>query len=248
MKLYISRKLNNTAKVLIESSFYSIPIPNINGEDLWLSNSPIVFKNVIDAGANRGDCTASLLSIRNEVEKVVLIEPNRDRIIDLKNRFANEPRSIIINSALDYREDNLILSFNKESDTHASLSTASWKRNTVDTCMQNTSTTSIDKIITSLPFEKIDLLKLDLEGFDHYALLGARKALTDMQIRVIQFEVTRSWEESSASPCATFRLLNSYGFEIHHIRNNELFRLSSVDQLPHFSLYSNFCAIHKSNL
>ena len=110
----ISRKLNNIAKILTESSFLSPPDPTLNGEQFWLKNSQIPFRNVIDAGANRGDWTASLLSLREEVEKVVLIEPNEDRINDLKKCFGNEKRLKIIQVALDYREDNLNLIFKKE--------------------------------------------------------------------------------------------------------------------------------------
>lgn len=247
-KLLISRKLNNIAKILTESSFLSPPDPTLNGEQFWLKNSHINFRNVIDAGANRGDWTASLLSLREEVEKVVIIEPNEDRINDLKKRFGNEKRLKIIQVALDYREDNLNLIFKKGEHTHASLSYTSPQRNAENICVQKTKTTSIDNILKSQSFERIDLLKLDLEGFDHYGLLGARRALTNEQISVIQFEVTRFWETSSCSPCATFRLLKNYGFEIHFIKNKELFHLNAVEQLPHFSLYSNFCAIHRSIL
>ena len=155
---------------------------------------------------------------------------------------------MIIKTALDYREDTLDLHFKEKEDTHARLQFSSCDLDDDNLIVQKTKTNTLDNIIEKLPFKRIDLLKLDLEGFDHYALLGARKTLMNQQIGAIQFEVTRFWENSACSPCATFRLLNKNGFEVYFIKNTGLLHLKSLDNYPHFSLYSNFCAIHSSQL
>lgn len=107
-------------------------------------------------------------------------------------------------------------------------------------------TTTLDEVLNDLKWEKIDLLKLDLEGFDHNALLGARTALEEGKISVIQFEVTRNWEVSGSSPCATFRYLIQNGFRLFLITEKGLRVLRKPMNIPHFSIYSNFCAIHES--
>ena len=56
----------NTARLLVEASFISHSQHELNGEEFWLKYSTLKFKNVIDAGANRGDWTSSLLSTRKE--------------------------------------------------------------------------------------------------------------------------------------------------------------------------------------
>ena len=175
-KLFVAGKLSNTARLFVEASFISHSQHELNGEEFWLKYSTLKFKNVIDAGI-RGDWTSSLLSTRKEVEHIVLIEPNEDRAQDLKKRFQNEPRSMIIKTALDYREDTLDLHFKEKEDTHARLQFSSCDLDDDNLIVQKTKTNTLDNIIEKLPFKRIDLLKLDLEGFDHYALLGARKHL-----------------------------------------------------------------------
>ena len=88
-KLFVAGKLSNTARLFVEASFISHSQHELNGEEFWLKYSTLKFKNVIDAGANRGDWTSLLLSTRKEVERIVLIEPNEDRAQDLKKRLAN---------------------------------------------------------------------------------------------------------------------------------------------------------------
>ena len=75
-----------------------------------------------------------------EVEKVILIEPNEDRINDLKKR--SEMKKVkIIQVALDYREDNLNLVFKRRTYTCEFILYLP-QRNAENICVQKTKTTS----------------------------------------------------------------------------------------------------------
>ena len=237
--------LSKFSKILIESFFVSKPEMEINGEIEFLSSPPTRLYRVIDGGANRGDWTTKLLDTNPLCESVVLIEPNEVLVNFLLKRFANEKRVSVIPQALDFREDKQILSYSKNMDTHGSLSFLKKEKQDEYTSMK-VKTTTLDEIFNHLNWEKIDLLKLDLEGLDHNALLGARNALEEGRISVIQFEVTRNWELSGSSPCATFRYLTQNGFRLFLITEKGLHALREPMNIPHFSIYSNFCAIHKS--
>lgn len=217
----------------------------INGEMDLLVSPPTKLRRVIDGGANRGDWTTRLLDTNPLIESVVLIEPNEALVNLLRKRFANEKRVHINSNALDFRKDKKVLSFSKNMDTHGSLSLFKYEQEDEYTSME-VNTTTLDEVLNELKWEKIDLLKLDLESFDHNALLGARTALEAGKISVIQFEVTRNWEVSGSSPCATFRYLIQHGFRLYLITEKGLSLLRKPMDIPHFSIYSNFCAIHES--
>ena len=246
-ELQTSQFLTNFARILAESHFHSYPEIEINGELAFLKDLPLPLKIVVDAGANRGDWSDALLSTNPNLDLLLLIEPNSELVNVLRRRFYKEKCVRITSDALDYRKDELLLSYSENADSHASLnnsdrSQASGQNLTSLTVRTNT----IDSLFEKLRISSIDLLKLDLEGFDHYALLGARKALMQNKIKVIQFEVTRAWETTGCSPCATFRLLTQAGFRLCHLRPTGLELLDCPSQIPHFSLYSNFCAIEES--
>lgn len=237
--------LSKLSKILIESCFVTKPEMEINGEIDLLSSPPTKLYRVIDGGANRGDWTTKLLNTNPLCESVVLIEPNEALVNLLRKRFANEKRVTIIPQALDFREDTQVLSYSKNMNTHGFLSFLKGEKQDEYTSME-VNTTTLDEVLNDLKWEKIDLLKLDLEGFDHNALLGARTALEEGKISVIQFEVTRNWEVSGSSPCATFRYLIQHGFRLFLITEKGLHVLRKPMNIPHFSIYSNFCAIHES--
>ena len=92
-------------------------------------------------------------------------------------------------------------------------------------------TSSIDDLLEEYNIQKIDFLKLDLEGFDYFALLGARRSISMGKIDIIQFEVTRCWEESGASPCAAFRFLNNSNYEIYLLKRDSLFKIKNIENI-----------------
>ena len=243
LKLKGAAVFSKWAGILAESAFYTEPDFHLNGDRHLLENPPLPLRRVIDGGANCGNWSAVLIETRPELRELALIEPNKQLASNLRDRFRNDGRTTVKRKALDYREDQLKLSFPLGANSHATCNpTSQPHRNHL---CQDVPTTTLDKLVEELVWPSIDLLKLDLEGFDHYALLGARNTLATHKISLIQFEVTRAWETVGCSPCSTFRLLRETGFNLFHLRPQSLQRID-LAQTPHFSTYSNFCAIHKS--
>ena len=243
LKLRGATVFTKWAGILAESAFCTQPEFHLNGERHLLENPPLPLRRVIDGGANCGNWSAALIETRPELRQLALIEPNEQLVSDLRERFRNDSRATIKRKALDYREDQLELSFAPGANSHATLNPTS--RPPGDHLRQDVPTTTLDQLLEELAWPSIDLLKLDLEGFDHFALLGGRNTLATHKVSLIQFEVTRTWETAGCSPCSTFRLLRETGFNLFHLRPKSLQRIDPA-QTPHFSTYSNFCAIHKS--
>ena len=66
------------------------------------------------------------------------------------------------------------------------------------------------------PKDKIGVLKIDIEGHEHAALVGAERLLSVGCIRDIIFE------EHEPLPTAVSRLLESHGYKIFLLRKNTL--------------------------
>lgn len=209
----------------------------LNGEKKFIQDTMIPLNRVIDGGANQGDWSAMLIQMRPELKDVVLIEPNEQLCQVLQTRFQDESKVTVKCFAMDYRKDTLPFAFDSRIDAHAHLNFCPKKERQ----SESVSTLTIDELMKELKWPSIDLLKLDLEGFDHYALLGARQTLAEGKISLIQFEVTRAWEQSGCSPCATFRFLDQFGFDLYFIHLEGLKKIK-ISETPHFSIYSNFCA------
>ena len=108
-----------------------------------------------------------------------MVEPNSLLINNLRKEYCNEHRIEIIESGLDCRKDRLPFHVPIEGDSHGTFSNY---LSTMDPNFSLIKTTTIDEIIKKFKIKTLDLVKLDLEGFDHNALLGARNSLSIIRL------------------------------------------------------------------
>lgn len=235
--------LNKVSKILANSYFHSSDIPEINGEHKVFDSNSKNIEYVIDAGANIGEWSNYVLKKRTSIKKLVMIEPNPLINKELKERFTDHNCVIVIDKALSYNSGETILTFenNKISQGKLYLNKNSKKLNNVN--FVETKLTTLDTIIHEHFKTHIDFLKLDLEGFDYYALLGAAKALMNKKIKFIQFEITQTWEDAGTSSVSMFKFLRSFNYNIYYIRPKSL-ELIESNEIPDFSIYSNFLATY----
>lgn len=104
---------------------------------------------------------------------------------------------------------------------------------------------TIDSFVNKNKIEKIDFLKIDVEGNELSVLNGARKMISDKKISIIQFE----FNEMNLVSKATFRdfeiLLKDYN--LYRILPKNLLKLDRNNNLEtEIYLYQNILAILKS--
>ena len=229
------------ARNLLERSFLTPAEFKDNGEFWFLKNLPTTCKIVLDCGANRGEWTDALLESNNTLKAIYLIDANPILIDFLKSKYQNNPKVHVIYRGIDYRSDKMSFHVPNIGDSHGTFASNMFYSTYSDSII----TSSIDELLEEKNIQKIDFLKLDLEGFDYFALLGARRSISLGKIDIIQFEVTRSWEESGASPCAAFRFLENANYEIYLLKKDSLVKIKNIENITHFSLFSNFICIPK---
>ena len=137
---------------------------------------------VLDAGANIGDFTRSALS--DGAKLVVAIEIAPDTLEALRRNLAAEisqGRVIVYTRGV------------WDSDTELTLRSSVDRSSGIDTVVADDEArveagkvklTTIDKIAEELKLERIDLIKLDVEGAEIRGVLGARKVIRRFKPRI----------------------------------------------------------------
>lgn len=149
------------------------------------------YRFVIDAGANRGAFTDAFLRLHRP-ERVVLVEAIPDLAMKLKARFEGDPRIAVVSAALSDQNGEAQFEINRSEASSSLLSID--PRNSEWFSRDLTVANSITVLTLTLPelmkrqqLERVDLLKLDLQGAERLVLTGGAEVLD--RVRVIYSEV-----------------------------------------------------------
>lgn len=164
--------------MFVDPEDLDLGMPLIHGE--YEPHVTKVFKDhvqagmgVLDIGANIGYFSMIAASLAGETGVVYAVEPNTNNVkfIELSKRENGFNNIKIINSAAGEDFDILSLnsSYSNGTTAHLSEDQQTLMKSTVVACMP------LDNLIPA--DRKIDFIKIDIEGFEYRALLGARRLL-----------------------------------------------------------------------
>lgn len=164
-----------------------------------------------DLGANIGAITIPLSVLRKDVN-VVCVEAAPWLVQYLKENLSNNelPAIRVINKAL-YNTDDLELNFYspKEKFGKGSLSPAF-----TDVAVK-VKTITLDTLVDELNIDRVDLIKIDVEGYERDVFMGGEKLLTSENAPDILFEFV-DWAERNAgfAPGDAQALLAEWGYTL----------------------------------
>jgi FkbM family methyltransferase len=234
-------RVRNQANLLIGYHYGPSFDPTVNGEH-WLQRRLGNVETFIDAGANKGDWTATLLSVSPSASGV-LFEPSAELAGMLRKRFAGNPRIEVLEAALGESIGSATLfdegAAGETSSLVPGVSFAHGRPREVPL-------TVVDDELEARGMDRVDVLKIDVEGFDLSVLRGAKRLLRDQRVGVVQFEYNRAWLLAGATLTAAVRLLHEVGYEVFVLRGNGLEPFDAVDVGDFFS-YTNFVAVAQTN-
>jgi FkbM family methyltransferase len=155
---------------------------------------------VVDVGANVGYYTLLALSRVGQRGRVVAIEPAERPRARLAAAVAGAPNATVLACAIGARQGSGTLYVDRETDNdspvmvpnHGGRATA-------------VSVTTLDACLTDLEIHHVDLLKLDVEGWEPQVLAGARAFLAAGAIRAILCELNDYWLRSVGTSAAALR-------------------------------------------
>jgi FkbM family methyltransferase len=145
---------------------------------------------VVDGGANCGSFTDAFLQL-HQPEKLVLVEAIPDLAEKLRTRYAGKPGIAVVSAALSDRNGEARFEINR-ADASSSLlpidprNTAWFGRDLAVERTVQVSTMTLPALMEKQGLERVDLLKLDLQGAERFVLTGG-EAILD-RIRVIYTE------------------------------------------------------------
>jgi FkbM family methyltransferase len=136
---------------------------------------------VLDCGANIG--TFSRWALEAGARKVVAIEPAPKPLECLRRNLASEIRSgrvVVFPGGVWDKEDSLAIHLNSDSDAMDSL---------VHRGLQTrgevvVKVTTIDQLVLDLGLDRVDFIKMDIEGAERQALAGAHATLSRWRPRL----------------------------------------------------------------
>jgi len=154
---------------------------------------------LVDAGANVGYFTALGAQRVGTEGQVVAFEPSpyafqRLSRMVAENRFANVSA---INAGLSDAPGLLKLYLGKESHNHTPTMVP--HANTTETPVP---VQTLDLEMARLGIDSIDLLKIDVEGYEGKVLRGATNLLRERRIKAILCEFNEEWLSKAGSSCA----------------------------------------------
>jgi FkbM family methyltransferase len=194
--------------------------------DIYTSSSSGVRAGdvVLDCGAHIGSFTRNALL--KGAKRVVAIEPASENLECLRRNFASEiaaGRVILYPKGVWDREDTLLLSA-AGSAVHEVIGSDDANNR----CSTRVPLTTIDALVRELQLERVDFVKMDIEGAEERALLGAQSTLAAYRPRLAiagyhSREGFRAIEHVVLKSSATYRMQCGPCYSARGMRPETLF-------------------------
>jgi FkbM family methyltransferase len=182
-------------------------------EEHFLERNKAKLQNgvLLDVGANHG-AYARLLRVLAPTARIIAFEPHPSTFVTLRALLADLPSVELVNLAVGDEMGQLTLYDFRFSDgsTQASLNEEAVALYSDDIVSHSVDCTTIDDYMAGSGLDRIDFLKIDTEGHDLSVLKGARAALRERRIRMIQFEFIPANIATGATMHAFFEVLEGY--------------------------------------
>lgn len=208
----------------------------------WARADRTVTRVVIDVGANRGDFTTALLAAADAEGvpiEVHAIEPGPEAGTALAARFANEPRVKIVHAAISDFEGTAPLFAAAGASELASLVQRDPRAHDVPA---QVTVTTLAALLAANRIERIDFLKLDIEGAEFAALLGCGDRLNPATIAAILFEYGGTTLDAGRRLRDFFELLTASGYRVAKLFPRWIEVRSYDPRFDNF-YYSNWVAV-----
>ena len=173
---------------------------------------------IVDIGANIGYYTLIFSKITGKGGKVFAFEPGRSNFMILKEnlRINNYiDRVVTVNKAVtseDNREINLYLN-NTNHGMNRIFKSEKYGKGTDS--IEKIGTITLDSYFSHNQIQKVDFVKLDIEGSEYGAIKGMQQTLKNNEsIKIITEFHPTSIREFGVDPIEFLELLDSFGFDV----------------------------------
>jgi len=174
-------------------------------------------------------------------------EPNENNYETLNKKFSNNKNIIFNKIALD-NENSTKKFYVIDSNLELSgLSSLHYRKNVFKkfTIKEiNVNTKILDDYCVENKIDRIDFLKIDVEGNELNIIKGSKQLLQNKKIDFIQFEYGLCWEDAKATIKECLEFLHSYGYKVYS-HFNKLEEVTSLEDGYKDLKCTNYLATYK---
>jgi FkbM family methyltransferase len=207
-----------------------------NGELAFLQRNIADFKTVFDVGANVGEWSLLVNGLRPEAS-VYSFEPVGATYQKLASQNFNQ-NTKLYNLALGDSVGETEFFINADDST---LNSA-YNRNDNRGASEKVKMDTVDNFCMVNKIEKIDFLKIDVEGYELAVLRGAKKMIADHKIGVVQFEYGGTYIDAHILLKDVFVLFQFEGYAVYKIYSHQVIKHDYNHVLENFQ-YANYIAV-----
>lgn len=226
------------------------PIETSGEKNVWsfiFKQKPAGDLVVIDAGANRGDYTESLLAFAGtKPVRIHCFEPSHATFA-LLSQHIRDDRVVLNCAGLSDKDGQADLFTDGPGSVAANLFTDTIEtENTYLNTKETIALRSIDSYCREKDIKLIDFLKLDVEGNELNALRGAKDLMAAGGVHAIQFEVNVAAMGSRSYFRDYWRLLSG-SFDLFRIVQDGLSKIERYEIHHEQFLGVNYLAVYRSS-
>jgi FkbM family methyltransferase len=160
-----------------------------------------------DVGANHGLLSFGLAGRHGDKIRFHLFEPNPRLVHSIEQTRSRYPDMRCTINAVAVSDRDGVVSFEvNPGQTGAS--------HIVEDGGETVRSVTLDHYLAGARLDRVDLLKLDVEGYELSALRGARQALETQAIHAVYFEYFEKYLTRVQGPSALIEFLHSTGYEV----------------------------------
>lgn len=181
---------------------------------------PIIF----DVGAYDGDTTKIFLNYFPD-GSMYIFEPSPDRYTELKNKYQGENNVNIFDYAIANHEGRCDYYLFSDGATNSLLPMTANANSYTDLPVEqerqvSVRCTTLDKFCLDNGIDRIDILKLDVQGGELIALNGAKRLLRDKLVELLLTEITfvRVYK-NQAEHYEVAKMLDDFGYSVYDFYN-----------------------------
>lgn len=220
----------------------------INAIEFALKNLQQQEITVFDVGGNMGEYTELWLKLSKAFAKTVKIytfEPSAKAFSVLSERFNNRPEVTLLPLGLSDKAGGGTLFADHAGSGLASLVKRDLAYSGINMNQSEAVTIStIDEVCAKYGIKHIDFLKMDIEGLEYAALLGAKQQLAAKKIKYLQFEFGGADIDARVFFKDFYNLL-SQDFNIFRLLKNGLEPITKYRELDEVFFTCNYLAVLK---
>jgi len=250
--LFGKHRRNKIVQFLARQSFKNIA--HFNNEDrnhlrngeYWLQKTLIryflnkgITPTIFDVGANNGEWSVTMLNLSPAIN-LHCFEPSKKTFDILSQKLAAYPNVTLNMVGLSGKKHSIEFYENDGSDVTSLYHRFKAKNKTKISVNLITG----DSYLSEKRIEKIDFLKIDIEGMEYDALLGLKESLAQNKVQIIQFEYGEFNIHSEKLLKHFYELLSDYSIGKLYPQHIEI--QDWHHDMENFKP-ANIIAIHKSN-